>query len=111
MAGLLVALVALTTAAAPPKAIVTILIDDLGSYDTAVNNPDIGWLTPNLEKLSHGEGLRLSRFYVNKFCSPTRRSVSILQVDAAAAAATPPCHSPAWSFLPPFCRPTTRIVD
>ena len=47
---------------------------DLGSYDTAVNNPDIAWLTPTLAKLSHEEGLRLERFYVNKFCSPTRRS-------------------------------------
>ena len=83
-------------------------LQDLGSYDTAVNNPDIGarcpltdtlsdaparaphlafvltfvhrsshlagWLTPTLAKLSHEEGLRLDRFYVNKFCSPTRRS-------------------------------------
>jgi hypothetical protein len=64
----------LVTAAAPPKMITTILIDDLGSYDTAVNNPDIAWLTPNLERLSHAEGLRLNRYYVNKFCSPTRRS-------------------------------------
>jgi arylsulfatase A-like enzyme len=49
------------------------LIDDLGSYDTAVNNEDIAYITPNLHKLSH-EGLRLSRFYVYKYCSPTRRS-------------------------------------
>eukprot|EP01043_Picozoa_sp_COSAG02_P041037 COSAG02_NODE_3371_length_6857_cov_12.629328_2_plen_686_part_00 len=61
-------------AAAPPKMITTILIDDLGSYDTAVNNPDIAWLTPTLQRLSHEEGLRLNRYYVNKFCSPTRRA-------------------------------------
>jgi arylsulfatase A-like enzyme len=58
----------------PPKCIFTVLIDDLGSYDTAVNNPDIAWLTPNLRKLSHEGGLQLSRFYVNKYCSPTRRA-------------------------------------
>ena len=62
------------SAAAPPRMITTILIDDLGSYDTAVNNPDIAWLTPTLQKLSHEEGLRLNRYYVNKFCSPTRRA-------------------------------------
>ena len=63
-----------------------------------MNNPDIAWLTPNLEKLSRQQGLRLNRFCdppppppaaavrtqradrrprsadVNKYCSPTRRS-------------------------------------
>ena len=44
----------------------TLLIDDLGSYDTAVNNEGIEWLTPNLKQLSHAEGLRLDRFYLFK---------------------------------------------
>ena len=74
-----------TAAARGPKAIFTILIDDLGSYDTAVNNPDIGWLTPNLHQLSHEGGLQLSRFYVNKFCSPTRRAPSPFRVPVCAA--------------------------
>ena len=71
---LLLLVTSAVSAAAPPKMITTILIDDLGSYDTAVNNPDIAWLTPTLQKLSHEEGLRLNRFYVNKYCSPTRRA-------------------------------------
>ena len=74
LAGMMLLLVGSSLAASPPKAIVTVLIDDLGSYDTAVNNPDIAWLTPNLRKLSHEGGLQLSRFYVNKYCSPTRRA-------------------------------------
>ena len=50
---LLLLVTSAVSAAAPPKMITTILIDDLGSYDTAVNNPDIAWLTPTLQKLSH----------------------------------------------------------
>ena len=53
-------------AARRPSTIVTLLIDDLGSYDTAVNNEGIEWLTPNLKQLSHAEGLRLDRFYLFK---------------------------------------------
>jgi arylsulfatase A-like enzyme len=56
-----------------PKMVVTILIDDLGSFDTAVNNPDIVPITPNLAQLSHDAGLRLTRFYTFMYCSPTRR--------------------------------------
>ena len=55
-----------TAAARRPSTIVTLLIDDLGSYDTAVNNEGIEWLTPNLKQLSHAEGLRLDRFYLFK---------------------------------------------
>jgi hypothetical protein len=36
-------LAAAVCTAAPPKLIMTALIDDLGSYDTAVNNPDLQW--------------------------------------------------------------------
>ena len=49
---LLLLLSAVTAASAAPKTVVTILIDDLGSYDTAVNNPDIAYITPNLKALS-----------------------------------------------------------
>ena len=61
--------------AAAPKTVMTILIDDLGSYDTAVNNEEIAYITPNLHQLSHDDGLRLSRFYTYKYCSPTRRGL------------------------------------
>jgi arylsulfatase A-like enzyme len=53
----------IVAAGAAPKTVVTILIDDLGSYDTAVNNPDIGYITPNLQSLSHDHGIQLKRFY------------------------------------------------
>eukprot|EP00038_Savillea_parva_P011469 m.197762 g.197762 ORF g.197762 m.197762 type:complete len:512 (+) comp20214_c0_seq1:161-1696(+) len=56
-----------------PSTILTVLIDDLGFYDTAVHNPNIVSVTPNLHSLV-GDGLRLDRFYVYKYCSPTRRS-------------------------------------
>lgn len=49
---LLLLLSTVTAASAAPKTVVTILIDDLGSYDTAVNNPDIAYITPNLKALS-----------------------------------------------------------
>ena len=67
-------LFAAAASASAPKNIVTILIDDLGSYDTAVNNGDIVHITPNLAQLSHADGLRLERFYTYKYCSPTRSS-------------------------------------
>ena len=54
-----------------PATIVTIVIDDLGHYDTAVYNPNSP--TPALKALADG-GVRLGRHYTYKFCSPTRRS-------------------------------------
>ena len=56
-----------------PTTIVTIIIDDLGHYDTAVYNPNSP--TPNLKKLADG-GIRLGRHYTYKYCSPTRRLCS-----------------------------------
>ena len=53
------------------RTIVTIVIDDLGHYDTAVYNPASP--TPALKALADG-GVRLGRHYTYKFCSPTRRS-------------------------------------
>eukprot|EP00936_MAST-01D_sp_MAST-1D-sp1_P000789 g789.t1 len=67
-------LLAASASASGPKNIITILIDDLGSYDTAVNNEAIVHVTPNLAQLSHTDGLRLQRFYTYKYCSPTRRA-------------------------------------
>jgi len=53
-------LVGLSAAAAraPPTTILTIVIDDLGHYDTAVLNPDAP--TPTLKGLADG-GIRLGR--------------------------------------------------
>eukprot|EP00041_Stephanoeca_diplocostata_P013943 m.249525 g.249525 ORF g.249525 m.249525 type:complete len:537 (+) comp19525_c0_seq2:91-1701(+) len=58
--------------AVPPKAILSIFIDDLGFYDTSVYNPDAP--TPHLQELSHEQGMILHRHYVYKYCSPTRRA-------------------------------------
>ena len=59
------------TTAAGPKYVVTMLIDDLGFWDTTVNGNDLS-PTPKLAELSTG-GQILKRFYVYKVCSPTRR--------------------------------------
>lgn len=48
-----------------------IMADDLGWYDTAVYNPDSP--TPKISQIV-GEGIRLDRHYVFRYCSPTRRS-------------------------------------
>lgn len=54
-----------------PQVIVTLLIDDLGYYDTSVWNPAAP--TPTIGALAD-EGLRLDRQYTYWYCSPTRRS-------------------------------------
>ena len=62
-AALLLALHATATAAAgaaAPSHIMTVLIDDLGFYDTAVWNPDIAPITPRLKQLAD-DGIRLER--------------------------------------------------
>lgn len=63
--------------AAPPPHIITLVIDDLGHADTSVplnpaQPPDIP--TPHLRSLADG-GVRLSRYYVQPVCSPTRASL------------------------------------
>ena len=67
-------LVAMTeTAAAPPKALLLVIADDLGW-----NN--VGWhgntevQTPTLDKLVQA-GIELDRMYAYKYCSPTRSSI------------------------------------
>lgn len=56
---------------APRPNILMILADDLGWYDTAIYNPASP--TPRLTQLM-GEGMRLDRHYVFRYCSPTRRA-------------------------------------
>jgi len=51
--------------------ILSILVDDLGHYDTSATNPNAPTL--NIGALAD-EGLRLSRHYAYKWCSPSRRS-------------------------------------
>ena len=64
-------IVCVTAAAAPPKYVVTVLIDDAGWYDTTVNNPESP--TPRLQELAD-QGIRLDRHYAYMLCSPSRRS-------------------------------------
>ena len=60
-----------TTISAAPNFLI-VIADDLGNYDTSVHNPNSP--TPNLFNLSQS-GLLLSRHYVYRYCSPTRRSL------------------------------------
>eukprot|EP01046_Picozoa_sp_COSAG06_P077568 COSAG06_NODE_25320_length_639_cov_140.657407_1_plen_104_part_10 len=58
-------------AAAAPRVVLTVLIDDLGYWDSSVyNNRSV---TPVLRSLAD-DGVRLPRMYTYKYCSPTRRS-------------------------------------
>lgn len=58
-------------AAAVQPHILAIMVDDLGSYDTRVSNPDAP--SPTIGQLADA-GVRLDRHYVYMYCSPTRRS-------------------------------------
>ena len=60
-------------AAAPQPHIMTVLMDDVGWYDTQINNPDSD-ATPHIGELADA-GIRLSRHYAYSVCSPTRRSI------------------------------------
>ena len=60
-------------AAAPQPHIMTVLMDDVGWYDTQINNPDSD-ATPHIGELADA-GIRLSRHYAFMVCSPTRRSI------------------------------------
>lgn len=57
--------------AAPPNVII-LLADDLGWADVGYRGSDIE--TPNIDRLAK-EGMRLERFYVTPFCSPTRAAL------------------------------------
>jgi arylsulfatase A-like enzyme len=76
MRSLLISAVLLSVDALLPNAtqlphIVSLMIDDLGHYDTQVHNPDAP--TPTIGELVK-QGINLERFYVYSYCSPTRRS-------------------------------------
>jgi arylsulfatase A-like enzyme len=59
--------------ATPPKPnVVYILADDLGWKDVGFNGSDIK--TPNIDSLA-GTGARLTQFYVQPMCTPTRASL------------------------------------
>jgi arylsulfatase A-like enzyme len=60
-------------AAAPKPHIMTVLMDDVGWYDTQINNPNSD-ATPHIGELA-GAGIRLGRHYAYSVCSPTRRSI------------------------------------
>lgn len=57
---------------APPPNVVIILADDLGYADVGYHGSDIQ--TPSIDRLAQ-EGMRLERFYVTPFCSPTRAAL------------------------------------
>lgn len=82
-----------------PPHLVFVLADDLGFFDTSVYNPVAP--TPTLAKLA-GEGIRLDRHYVYRYCSPTRRSVSA-SVAAKARRALYMCDCITWQ-LQGVCR-------
>jgi arylsulfatase A-like enzyme len=61
-----------TTHANPPH-IITILADDMGWYDSAINNPD-SFMTQQGFGAIAKDGITLARHYAYKYCSPSRRS-------------------------------------
>ena len=68
---------AVTAAAAPPPHLIQLVIDDLGHADTSVHThpaqpPDVP--TPHLRAIADG-GVRLSHYYVQPVCSPTRAAL------------------------------------
>ena len=62
------------SAAAPPKAIVFILCDDLGYNEFGFRNSSRGLITPNVDALARG-GVELTAYYTNPLCSPTRSAL------------------------------------
>ena len=122
MLALLLASIPATAPGAPPKpSIVSILADDLGSYDTVsprahfslftvrgltppplaqrIHNPEAP--TPRIGQLM-AESLRLDRHYAFRYCSPTRRSF------LCAASTPPPSPTPDAKRRRPSARGATR---
>ena len=62
---------ALGVFAAPPRATVLILMDDLGYNELGFQNSSRGLITPHLDSLASG-GVRLTSYYTHPLCSPTR---------------------------------------
>ena len=75
-----VSLPLLAAAAAPRPHIVMNLIDDWGHANWALQRlrnglaPSNEWVTPTLDQLAK-DGITLDRFYVHKYCSPSRSSL------------------------------------
>ena len=62
----------LVVLAASPPHIVSILVDDLGFYDSQVHNSD-SFMTGEFGELAK-QGIVLERHHAYMYCSPTRRS-------------------------------------
>ena len=62
------------TTAASPKAIVFVLADDLGYNEFSFRNGTRGLQTPHIDALAAG-GVRLSSYYTNPLCSPSRSAL------------------------------------
>lgn len=60
--------------AAPPKATLLIVADDLGFNELGFQNGTRGLLTPHLDMLAAG-GVRLTHYYTHPLCSPTRSAM------------------------------------
>ena len=60
-----------TATASSPKLIISILIDDLGFHDLGYTGSRI--LTPHFDQL-RGDGVKLTSFYVQPICTPSRAS-------------------------------------
>ena len=57
---------------APPPHLLSIIVDDLGWYDSQIHNPD-SFMTENIGRLAQ-QGITLMRHHTYFYCSPTRRS-------------------------------------
>lgn len=56
--------------------VIFILIDDVGMNDIGHQSTDLGELTPFMDSLS-SEGVRLSKYYTNHLCTPSRVSRAV----------------------------------
>ena len=74
----LTALSASPTMATPKPHVIFALVDDWGSLDVAYRERELGLTpalrTPTLDKLA-AEGVKLSKYYVQHICSPTRSAL------------------------------------
>jgi len=57
-----------------PRGIILIVMDDLGMNELGSYNNSRGLQTPNLDSLAKG-GARLTSYYTNPLCSPTRSAL------------------------------------
>jgi arylsulfatase A-like enzyme len=57
-----------------PRAIIFLLADDLGYNEIGAQNSSRGLQTPHIDALAAG-GVRLTQYYTNPLCSPTRSAL------------------------------------